>query len=231
MPDFRCRRRLCDGRRASGRDHLGCFFKEKRGWPADVEPRQMAGVYHPKRICNDGFRYEGPSLMNTRNVLEAYWSRNSPVPPVDLFAIAGKAGFCVIRDDALANGSSGQASYENGRRVIRVNPHEHEVRQRFTVAHELGHWFLGHLDGGGNGHVVFRDGPAQFSASVFRPKERAANQFAAELLIPLDTLDYFIMMQKGVADGYTLAVMFGVSTLAIDIRVKEWQRERSRALA
>ncbi len=169
--------------------------------------------------------------MDARNVLDAYWSSNSPVPlPVDPVKIATKAGFVVISDSELANGSSGQASYEDGRRVIRVNPHEHEVRQRFTVAHELGHWFLGHLDGGDKSRVIYRDGPAQFSASVSGPKERAANRFAAELLIPMDTLDYFIM-QKDIADGYTLAVIFKVSTLAVDIRVKEWQRERSRALA
>ncbi len=169
--------------------------------------------------------------MNTaRNILDRYWSSNSPVPlPVDPFVIAENAGIAVIPDNSLAGGSSGQASYEHSRRTIRFNPQEHKVRQRFTVAHELGHCFLGHLDGI-NGHIVFRDGPAQFSASVLRPKEAAANKFAAELLIPMDTLDYFIM-RENITDGYTLAVLFEVSTIAVDIRVKEWQRERSRILA
>lgn len=168
--------------------------------------------------------------MNARNVLDRYWSSNSPVRvPVDPFTIAEKAGIAVIPDSSFARGSSGQASYEGGQRTIRFNLHEHKVRQRFTVAHELGHCFLGHLDGINN-HIVFRDGPAQFSASVLRPKETAANRFAAELLIPIDTLDYFIM-QKNITDGYTLAVLFEVSTIAVDIRVKEWQRERSRILA
>jgi len=168
--------------------------------------------------------------MNARDVLDRYWSRNTPVPvPVDPFAIAKKAGVQVLEDTTIQAGCSGQASMEDSKPVIRYNPSEHEVRQRFTVAHELGHYFLGHLEGAKSG-IVFRDGPAQFSASVFRPKETAANRFAAELLIPMDTLDDFIMKQK-IVDGYDLAVRFNVSTIAIDIRVKEWQRIRSRALA
>jgi len=170
-------------------------------------------------------------MTNACNVLSRYWSGgNTPVPvPVDLVAIATKAGVQVLTDTTIQVGYCGQVSMENSKPVIRYDLPESDVRQRFTVAHELGHYFLGHLDGA-RSNLVYRDGPAQFSASVFHPKETAANRFAAELLIPMDALDNFIMERK-IVDGYALAVLFKVSTIAVDIRVKEWQRIRSRVRA
>jgi len=57
-----------------------------------------------------------------------------------------------------------------GHPTIGFNPDTAWVRRRFTIAHEIGHLMLGHVCGGPD----IEDNP-----------EAEANQFAAELLMPL----------------------------------------------
>jgi hypothetical protein len=66
-------------------------------------------------------------------------------------------------------------------RRILVNAGESEPRQRFTIAHELGHWVCQCLDGT-TAPVFCRD--KDVSAAANRGLEREANVFAAELLMP-----------------------------------------------
>ena len=94
--------------------------------------------------------------------------------------------------------------------TILVNEDESDVRARFTIAHELGHYFL---------HV--KDDPRQIVTSVRRdrsPKETMANKFAAELLMPKALVEEeYSKMVIPVSD--TLAKKFGVSKLAIRVRL------------
>jgi Zn-dependent peptidase ImmA (M78 family) len=75
--------------------------------------------------------------------------------------------------------------YRNGEQVvIGVNTLHPEVRQRFTVAHELGHWRLHpgkrvFLD-----HLVRLDFRNDLSAEATDRQEIEANGFAAALLMP-----------------------------------------------
>lgn len=68
--------------------------------------------------------------------------------------------------------------------LIGVNSTHSTTRKRFTIAHELGHFFL-HQN-----HEVFVDTKDNFSVqfrrktSVYDLKESEANSFAAELLMP-----------------------------------------------
>jgi Zn-dependent peptidase ImmA (M78 family) len=73
--------------------------------------------------------------------------------------------------------------------VIGVNPAHHLNRQRFTIAHELGHYFLHegleeHVDQ--NFRVEWRN--ADTSRAVNWQKIQA-NRFAAELLMPTSFLE------------------------------------------
>ncbi|MDE1970088.1 MAG: ImmA/IrrE family metallo-endopeptidase [Patescibacteria group bacterium] len=61
----------------------------------------------------------------------------------------------------------------DGYPTIGFNPDVSWVRRRFTIAHEIGHLLLGHVCKG----PAFEDNP-----------EAEANQFAAELLMPLSFL-------------------------------------------
>lgn len=74
------------------------------------------------------------------------------------------------------NDHSGQIDSEN--RVIYLNSLEIDVRQRFTIAHEIGHYALNHSG------ISNRLKNPEDIATVDIAKERSANQFAAELLMP-----------------------------------------------
>lgn len=64
-------------------------------------------------------------------------------------------------------------------RIIWVNKLEPEYRQRFTIAHEIGHILLGHegISHRDTSYTVYKD-------LIERMNEVSANAFAAELLMP-----------------------------------------------
>ena len=90
-------------------------------------------------------------------------------------------------------------------RRILVNAEEAPVRQRFTIAHELGHWICQCLEGsvGGSVEPVYCRA-ADVMSETARLAEREANVFAAELLMPEE--------QVRAADA--APERFGVSDLA-----------------
>lgn len=78
------------------------------------------------------------------------------------------------------------------RAVIGANKAHHENRQRFTIAHELGHFLLHegetiHLDSGPRNSFTINLRNTE-SAKGEDDDEREANLFAAELLMPADFL-------------------------------------------
>lgn len=84
--------------------------------------------------------------------------------------------------------SEDSGSYDSDNNIINVNPLEPEYRQRFTIAHELGHAISGH-DG-----ISYRTQSLdKYSNVIERSKEVLANQFAAELLMPKKLLIILIM--------------------------------------
>ena len=104
-------------------------------------------------------------------------------PPVPIEAIAQRYGL-QIRFQALQSDLSGFLYREQGDGVIGVNSIHAKVRQRFTIAHELGHFLLHqndslHVDRAV--HVKFRSNLAKQGTDV---DEMEANSFAAEILMP-----------------------------------------------
>lgn len=100
-----------------------------------------------------------------------------PVPVEDI------AGKLQIRISRAPNGEfSGMLLRKGGHALIGVNSNEPPLRQRFTIAHELGHFFL-HPEK--DAFVDYRDN----KKGVMRtPREKHANMFAAALLMPRKTL-------------------------------------------
>lgn len=141
--------------------------------------------------------------------LRLYWDGSLPVDPV---RIAQAAGVVVY-----GRGGPTDPHYEfsgfyrrfNGQPSIEFNITEAPVRQRFTIAHELGHFALGHEDSP-------RDsGDFQSSGD---PRERQANQFAAELLMPANEVrNMFLSGVMGSTER--LASAFGVSKAALGYRL------------
>ena len=144
--------------------------------------------------------------------------------PVNLDLLAEKAGIQIKYGD-FDNEMSGFAYQKAGVKYIGINQTESLVRQRFTIAHELGHIFLHHQDQLNYDPSVelihFRD---EHSAAGTRTKEIEANAFAAELLMPAEAVKKEISDMKGIdlddqkAVG-RLADKFGVSQAAITVRL------------
>jgi Zn-dependent peptidase ImmA (M78 family) len=82
-------------------------------------------------------------------------------------------------------------------RRIFVNADEHETRQRFTIAHELGHWICQCLEGSAE-PIYCRAQDIETEAD--RAREREANVFAAELLMPEDEVRAIGANAFGVSD-------------------------------
>lgn len=139
--------------------------------------------------------------------------------PIKLSDI-GRALGLTIKAATLPVGISGEIRPDRerpGQYVIRVNRHDSPERQRFTVAHEIGHFLL-HREQIGSGitdDVLYR-------STLSDRREAEANRIAADILMPnklvYDTLD--TAKAIGVENiAQYLANMFQVSEAAMKIRL------------
>ena len=143
-----------------------------------------------------------------RAILAKQWDGTIPVDPVKISKSLGVSVFA-----APSLGVSGDFRELEGKPVIRINSTEPVKRQRFTAAHELGHYVLKH---GAN----FRDPTQNFSLDYFVPEEVEANRFAAELLMPSDAVRYVFENEK--FSGLTgIADKFNVSHIAMKLKLIE----------
>lgn len=151
------------------------------------------------------------AIQTARRILELYWDYKIPV---DVEMIANKMGAQINYQPELAGGEgiSGRFDIVNGQAICSVRNTDTRQRQRFTLAHELGHFALGH--GGG-----FRDNLASFNVNNPDEHEMAANTFAAELLMPKNAVD-FVIQKKNIMDLNKLAELFDVSRPAMEYRLK-----------
>lgn len=148
------------------------------------------------------------------DLILAHWDGNLPV---NVEAIARQIGIQVIPAFGMEGGESGRISRgHDDSYVIEYDASQARVRQRFTVAHELGHFALGHLE---RGQREFRDKPEHFMSQVAQPREAAANNFAAKLLMPERILKY-VIEEKRVTDVPSLANIFDVSKAAMTYRLR-----------
>lgn len=107
--------------------------------------------------------------------------------------------------------------------TIYLNITESPERQNFTLAHELGHYFLKHDS---NHHGIYWRGQ-QHAVGLKTDAEKEADCFAAELLMPKSLIEqykkkyYFDDM-----DYYALADLLGVSNEAMKNRLKDIRNGR-----
>ena len=145
-------------------------------------------------------------------LLARHWDGKLPVDP---HRIAQALGIRVVPrggPDDLDYAYSGYFDNSGEQPLIEYNMSESLVRQRFTLAHELGHYALGHVSSP-------RDTPANFNTAVVDDAERQANRFAAELLMPAKELR--LLVQSGrFRDVGELASAFKTSQVAMVYRMQ-----------
>jgi Zn-dependent peptidase ImmA (M78 family) len=143
----------------------------------------------------------------------------SLVLPINVLSLCRDAGigvYTTIFTEEDGEDVSGSIEIEDGRPVIYVNQKHPETRQRFAVAHELGHWFSGHLVSEDDKII---DNATCRQSSYWDARERQANQFAAELLIPSAFLKKAIA--NGIKDVYNLSLLFNVSIEVMSYRLQK----------
>lgn len=141
--------------------------------------------------------------------------------PVDPFAIATSRDIVVEPKPDTAEGVSGMLLRHGNRFGILYATHLHnEGFERFSVGHELGHYFLaGHID-----HVLPRDGAHASRAGFISadPFEMEADNFSAGLLMPSQLFRRAIGKQEpGFAAIEALSVLCRTSRAATAIRYAE----------
>lgn len=140
-------------------------------------------------------------------------------PPVDVEEIATGLGLKVIKQN-FPNDISGVLVRSPHGAAIGINSDHAETRQRFSIAHELGHFTLhpdsvGYYDKSSEISADFRSDQSLYSSG---PKEREANQFAAELLMPRRMV-IRAMREGGITEASELARLFNVSEQAMTYRL------------
>lgn len=145
------------------------------------------------------------SYIPIRKAREITWNMNIPI---SLSAICRKTGIEMLFSKEM---NAIGACYFNcgGRRLIIVNDNTRRERQRFSIAHEIGHFILGH------GPLAFN--LVKTDEDRFPSQEVQANAFAAELLMPKPYLQHY-----GYLTPSQIAQICDVSLGAATIRAREF---------
>jgi len=153
-------------------------------------------------------------ISNADQLLRVAKSNGLETSPLDIESLIRLCGVG-LRKYPMDNERSGYLRLDEGRWVIGVNSLHHPKRQRFTMAHELGHYFL-HRNQSNNieDTVLFRD--SSFGGGGI---EYEANEFAADLLMPEEEFSRLVVERKGVVADISEA--FQVSSLAVTVRAKQ----------
>lgn len=160
---------------------------------------------------------------DARELLKTAWTAGGgdAVPlPVDPFAIAQELGIKAF-SAPLDNGVSGMLIKRAGEDAeIYVHAADSTNRQRFTCAHEIGHYVR---------RVAAEDTEWEYiehrdllTSQGTSSDEIYANQFAAALLMPREVVEarYIELESHGLGAAPSLAVEFGVSADAMQYRLK-----------
>lgn len=140
--------------------------------------------------------------------------------PVPIFEIVTELGLGP-QFRALDDNISGWIELqESGSYLIVINQLHALTRQRFTAAHELGHYiYHRNLLGRGTGDTrAYRTENSPLPNTAIRPRhERQANAFAANLLMPVQLIEKLRL--EGVVDVGMMAERLSVSEEAMRIRL------------
>lgn len=155
--------------------------------------------------------------MSVREAEQAAEQLLGPAPtlPVDPYALARSLGISVRFNDLPPDESGKIVIPANGAPVITINAYDHPHRQRFTAAHEIGHYVRRSRQMRGTTTFVdYRDTLAGLGSD---PEEIYANQFGAALLMPASLVSD---MYRGGMGAEVLADRFNTSVQAMKVRLR-----------
>jgi len=145
------------------------------------------------------------------NILSMYKISEAPI---DVEFIAKQLGFEVHPFD-FPNEISAAIKIIDSLKVIAFNSKHPKTRQRFSIAHELGHYLSGHEDFDEEKRA-FVDPSKKYLSPQFKQEEEA-DEFAAELLMPESLLNFDVFENH--LDLSELAEKYEVSEQAMTIQL------------
>jgi Zn-dependent peptidase ImmA (M78 family) len=126
------------------------------------------------------------AIEESKKILETFGVESPPVPLDD---IVSSYGLNIVFADfsSIKRGSEIAGFIDFDNKKIVVNKDDPPNRQRFTIAHELGHYIL---------HTTYVQNKSEYKVLLRRPikeegyskEEKEANCFAAYLLVPTEIL-------------------------------------------
>lgn len=152
------------------------------------------------------------AAVAARALLERTWDMTLPV---DVESIAKQLGLTI--SNAPLGFASGKLDVDEN--TIYVNQNEAEVRRRFTIAHELGHYVLGHGSAFRNAKSTSESFKQPVDWARYYANEIAANKFAAELLMPAEAIKV-LFDRMNITSSAQLREILGVSAQALNIRLR-----------
>ena len=140
----------------------------------------------------------------------------SYLPPINAQTIAENEGLRVVF--ATFPNDNDYRGFIDGN-TIYVNADDSPGVQNFTIAHELGHWVLHQkqLKKKGTINILYNKPMALFEKKDYYEKE--ADQFAARLLVPVESLKRFAKLERNNASE--LADTFMVSETVMNHRLRD----------
>lgn len=129
---------------------------------------------------------------------------------LDVEKVANSMGIEVVKEK-LKDNISGKLEINGDDARIVINAEHSRQRQRFTIAHELGHYILHRKEQNTFEDVIF------FRGKDMTNIEYSANKFAGDLLMPEDKVRERI--SSGIKDLRELSSYFDVSVAAMRYRV------------
>lgn len=124
------------------------------------------------------------TIAIARQAARGLFKEAAPSLPVDLDELLKWRGLSLIRASDWPEHLC--ARYYPVEKTIVVNGNQAHVRQRFSIAHEFGHFVLGHDQADIDHTITTIFGDEDESYLVEGDIEQEANAFAAELLMPRD---------------------------------------------
>lgn len=169
--------------------------------------------------------------QHIRNLVkEILLSNNIKSAPVDIKKIADNLKIQIVEQNAEDEVAGFLLKdFDSKNALIGVNTHHHPNRQRFTIAHELGHYFLHdyegvHFDSKTTGLRMYLRNEKSTTGTDL--EEREANLFAAELLMPesllrddLAEVEAVYLIDDNDETIRNLAEQYGVSVRALTYRL------------
>lgn len=125
-------------------------------------------------------RRKSQILVKVNHILDTNSDGQPPVAIIPKLLAKEK----VLYDEVAEDGFSGALFCIKGQSVILVNKGQYQPRKHFTMAHELGHYFLKHLEGDGNIACMEQD----ISGENICTQEEEANCFAKYFLMPFNQM-------------------------------------------